>query len=345
LNSIWKLLMSNRTVVITGANGEIGHLLLETLSAAKATIIAVDLTPLSEYHTSLCEEVIIGDICDDEVIRDIEKYDINEIFHLAAILSTSGEKNPERAHHINVDGTMNFLQLAYRIGKRTGTAVKMLFPSTIAAYGVPSLPVKNDAKPAKESDFNSPITMYGINKLYNEQLGRYYSDCYKRLSPTKESGFVDFRALRFPGLISAFTIPTGGTSDYAPEMIHNAAQHKPYACFVRPDATIPFMAMPDAVKALLGLAAAPLSALTQRVYNVTSFSPSAANIAEMVTSEFPDAQITFEPQQQRQEIIDSWPAEVDDSQARKDWNWHPDYSFTATFKDYLIPNIRAHYAK
>jgi nucleoside-diphosphate-sugar epimerase len=128
-------------------------------------------------------------------------------------------------------------------------------------------------------------------------------------------------------------------------MIHNAAQHKPYACFVRPDATIPFMAMPDAVKALLGLAAAPLQALTQRVYNVTSFSPSAANIAEMVTSEFPEARITFEPQQQRQEIIDSWPAEVDDSQARTDWNWHPDFSFTATFKDYLIPNIRAHYAK
>ena len=335
--------MSQRTVVITGANGEIGHLLLETLSKEQASIIAVDLSPLSDHHASLCEEVIIGDICDDEVIRDIEKHDVNDIFHLAAILSTSGEKNPERAHHVNVDGTMNVLQLAYRIGKRTNTAVKVLFPSTIAAFGIPTLEMKRMSGPAKEDDFASPITMYGINKSYNEQLGRYYSDCYRRLSPENESGFVDFRALRFPGLISAFTVPTGGTSDYAPEMIHNAAQGKHYDCFVRPDAQIPFMAMPDAVKSLLQLAAAPLGNLSTRVYNVTSFSPTAEEIKNMVQAEFPNASIDFKPQEKRQEIIDSWPGVVDDSKARKDWNWSPDYDAEKTFKEYLIPNIKMRY--
>jgi len=335
--------MSQRTVVITGANGEIGHLLLETLSKEQASIIAVDLSPLSDHHASLCEEVIIGDICDDEVIRDIEKHDVNDIFHLAAILSTSGEKNPERAHHVNVDGTMNVLQLAYRIGKRTNAAVKVLFPSTIAAFGIPTLEMKRMSGPAKEDDFASPITMYGINKSYNEQLGRYYSDCYRRLSPEKESGFVDFRALRFPGLISAFTVPTGGTSDYAPEMIHNAAQGKHYDCFVRPDAQIPFMAMPDAVKSLLQLAAAPLGNLSTRVYNVTSFSPTAEEIKNMVQAEFPNASIDFKPQEKRQEIIDSWPGVVDDSKARKDWNWSPDYDAEKTFKEYLIPNIKMRY--
>jgi nucleoside-diphosphate-sugar epimerase len=221
--------------------------------------------------------------------------------------------------------------------------VKVLFPSTIAAFGISDLETKRMAGPASEDDFASPITMYGINKLYNEHLGRYYSDCYRRLSPEKESGFVDFRALRFPGLISAFTVPTGGTSDYAPEMIHNAAQGKHYDCFVRPDAQIPFMAMPDAVKSLLHLASAPLENLSTRVYNVTSFSPTAEEIKDMVQAEFPNATIDFKPHEKRQEIIDSWPGVVDDSKARNDWNWSPDYDAEKTFKEYLIPNIKMRY--
>jgi nucleoside-diphosphate-sugar epimerase len=144
-------------------------------------------------------------------------------------------------------------------------------------------------------------------------------------------------------LISAFTVPTGGTSDYAPEMIHNAAQGKHYDCFVRPDAQIPFMAMPDAVKALLHLASAPLEHLSTRVYNVTSFSPTAEEIQSMVQVEFPTASIAFKPQEKRQEIIDSWPGVVDDSKARKDWHWSPDYDAEKTFKEYLIPNIKMRY--
>lgn len=154
---------------------------------------------------------------------------------------------------------------------------------------------------------------------------------------------VDFRALRFPGLISAFTVPSGGTSDYGPEMLHHAAQDKPYACFVRQDTRIPFMAMPDAITSLLKLAAAPSSALSRRVYNVTSWSLSAAEICELVIHAFPNAQVTFQPDLKRQGIVDSWPEDMNDNDARRDWGWQPVYDVEKSFHEYLIPNIRKRY--
>jgi nucleoside-diphosphate-sugar epimerase len=150
---------------------------------------------------------------------------------------------------------------------------------------------------------------------------------------------VDFRAVRFPGLISATTTPAGGTSDYAPEMIHAAAKGEPYACFVRPDTTIPFMAMPDACEALRTLAAAPRARLSRIAYNVGAFSRSAAEIREMVLAAFPRAEITYKIDQKRQGIVDSWPADVDDSAARADWAFCPAYDFERAFREYLIPAI------
>jgi nucleoside-diphosphate-sugar epimerase len=184
--------------------------------------------------------------------------------------------------------------------------------------------------------------MYGCNKLYCEHLGRYYSRYYKQLS-AQAVGRLDFRAVRFPGLISAMTVPAGGTSDYAPEMIHAAARRVPYACFVRPDTTIPFMAMPDAIDALMTLAAAPREALTRTAYNLAAFSRSAADIRAAVVRAFPDAAITFQPDEKRQAIVDSWPAAVDDASARADWGFTPRYDFARAFDDYLIPTIRGRY--
>src|SRR5207245_4711706 len=149
-------------------------------------------------------------------------------------------------------------------------------------------------------------------------LGDYYAKHYKQLSADAIAR-VDFRCVRFPGLISAVTIPSGGTSDYAPEMIHAAAKGEPYACFVRPDTAIPFMAMPDGVEALLTLAAAPRTRLTRTAYNLTAFNPSAAEIRDVVVAAFPSARIGFKVDAKRQEIVDSWPAAVDDSAARRDW--------------------------
>jgi nucleoside-diphosphate-sugar epimerase len=186
--------------------------------------------------------------------------------------------------------------------------------------------------------------MYGCNKLYCEHLGRYYSRHYRQLAADKGGGStVDFRSLRFPGLISAVTTPTGGTSDYAPEMLHHAAQGLPYNCFVRPDTRLPFMAMPDAVKALLLLEAAPNANLSQLVYNVTSFSPTAQDIHDIVKNAFPSAEIGFVPHLSRQNIVDSWPGEIDDSAARSDWGWNPDYDQARAFEEYLIPAIRQRY--
>lgn len=151
--------------------------------------------------------------------------------------------------------------------------------------------------------------------------------------------------MRFPGLISAFTVPSGGTSDYGPEMLHAAAKGEPYACFVRPDSTIPFMAMPDGVKALLDLANADAANLTRTVYNVGAFSLSAEEFRQQVQVAFPDTAISFEPHAKRQAIIDSWPADVDDHAAREDWGWSPEYPVDRAFAEYLVPNIRQRYAE
>jgi nucleoside-diphosphate-sugar epimerase len=196
----------------------------------------------------------------------------------------------------------------------------------------------------REEDWAMPTTMYGCNKLYCEQLGHYYARHYKQLAAETLSGRVDFRCVRFPGLISAVTLPSGGTSDYAPEMIHAAARGEPYACFVRPDTRIPFMAMPDGIEALLKLAAAPRDALTRTAYNVGAFNPSAEEIHRVVLQAFPGAQITYAVDTKRQGIVDSWPADIDDSAARQDWGFAPAYDFDRAFTEYLIPTIRRQYS-
>ena len=334
-----------KVVLITGANGEVGHGLIEQLSTTgEHDILALDVSELDPALRPRVKAAIIGDILDRDMIQRIAStYEINTVFHLAALLSTRAEFTPEAAHRVNVEGTLNLLQLATEQSRSQGSRVKFMFPSSIAVYGVPEQ-VKDATAPVSEDQYNQPTTMYGCNKLYCEQLGRYYAEHYRQLAATPELHLIDFRALRFPGLISAITLPSGGTSDYAPEMIHAAAQDESYRCFVRPTTRIPFMAMPDAIKALLDLAAAPPESLTRHVYNVTSFNPSAAEIAQIVQEAFPAAQIDFNIDERRQQIIDSWAAQVDDSAARHDWSWQPAYDLDSAFKDYLIPTIRQRYA-
>ncbi len=333
------------TVLVTGAGGEIGHSLLEAFHESGGyRVIALDLHPLSAERAALANVTVQGDVVDPEVVAQVEQYDIHEVYHLAALLSTSAERNPEIAHNVNVNGTMGLLSMSRRIGERTGTVVRFLFPSTIAVYGLPTVATKQEAGAVTEQQYLQPTTMYGINKLYCEQVGTYMASRYGQLTPDGPQQVVDFRALRFPGLISATTVPSGGTSDYAPEMLHAAAQNKPYTCFVRPDTQIPFMAMPDGVKALLNLAAAPAHQLTRRVYNIGAFAPTAEEIAARVMQAFPSAQISYQPHPKRQAIVDSWCANVDDSAARRDWGWNPDYNFDRAFDEYLIPTIAGVYA-
>ena len=236
-------------------------------------------------------------------------------------------------------GTVNLLEFAQKEAESHGRPVVFLYPSSIAAYGLSSLDAKRGAGRVRESEWAEPTTMYGCNKLYCEQLGRYYARHYKQLSADPPRARVDFRAIRFPGLISAATVPSGGTSDYAPEMIHAAARRRPYRCFVRPDTRIPFLAMPDAVDALVGLADAARERLTLAAYNVRGFAPTADEIREAVLRRFPDASITYTVDDKRQGILDSWPEDVDDSAARADWGFQPRFDFERALDGYLLAEL------
>lgn len=339
--------MRKPVILITGAGGEIGNGLITRLAAdGSRPIVTLDLKPLEPELARLVARQFTGSILDRSILeRILSEFEIDTIFHLAALLSTRAEFTPVTAHQVNAEGTLNLLEFAQSERQSHGRPVNFIYPSSIAAYGLPDLATKARAARVKEDDFNQPTTMYGCNKLYAEHLGRYYSRHYKQLSSETAGGRVDFRCVRFPGLISALTTPSGGTSDYAPDMIHGAAQGNPCACFVREDTRIPFMAMPDAVEALLRLAAAPQAVLTRQVYNVGAFHPSAGEIRHLVLEAFPGTRITFEPDLKRQGIVDTWPADVDDSAARRDWGFAPRYDLERAFSEYLIPEIRRQYGR
>ena len=338
-------MMRKKAILITGASGEIGQALISSLSETSSLpILTLDLHPIPKDLLDVCTH-ISGDILDQKLLaRLVTEFDFELIFHLAALLSTRSEFSPELAHQVNVDGTLALLQVAAEQSQRRGAPVTFIFPSSVAAYGMPDLGTKARDRSVKEGQWNNPTTMYGCNKLYCEHLGIYYSKYYQQLSASRPV-MLDFRSLRFPGLISAYTVPSGGTTDYGPEMLHAAAQGKPYACFVREDSVLPFMAMPDAVTALLELASAPAESLHHSVYNVTSFSLSAADFRDQVARAFPDTRITFEPDLKRQGIVDSWPAELDDQAARRDWGWSPAYDLHRAFNEYLVPNIHKRYQR
>ena len=331
-------------VLVTGAGGEVGHGLIRELAAQGIhDVLGFDARSVPDEVARRCLVTQIGDILDRHLLERLRsEFEIPIVFHLAALLSSRAEFVPETAHEVNVQGTLNLLHLAVDEARSLGHPVKFVFPSSIAVYGFPDLAAKRAAGKVAEESGLQPVTMYGCNKLYCEHLGRYFARHYRQLAAGEPSG-VDFRAIRFPGLLSAFTMPSGGTSDYAPEMIHAAAQGRPYACFVREDTRIPFMAMPDAISALLALLEAPAATLTRSVYNVTAFNPSAGELAALVRRDFPAARITFAPDARRQAVVDSWPEDVDDTRAREDWKFRPAFDLARTFEEYLTPNIRRRY--
>ena len=332
-------------ILITGANGEIGTSLVEALAARGASVIALDLRPVRPELAAHCLATRTGSITDKDTLTAIgREFPIDSIFHLAALLSTRSEAKPDEAHEVNVGGTLNLLHTAVEAALAHGRIVKFFFPSSIAVYGVPDRAVKGKAGAVKEDEWLRPATMYGCNKLYCEHLGRYFADHYRRNDPEIARKLIDFRGIRFPGLISAHTMPSGGTSDYGPEMIHAAAQGIPYESFVREDSKIPFMAMPDAIRAILELMDAPAVRLTQAVYNISAFAPTAGDFAAAVRQVFPGAKITWKPNPARQWIVDSWPEDCDAASAAVDWSFQPAYGWERTFHEYLVANIRKRYA-
>ncbi|HEY6506873.1 MAG TPA: NAD-dependent epimerase/dehydratase family protein [Vicinamibacterales bacterium] len=337
--------MRKPVTLVTGANGEIGHALVHRLAAAGRTVVTVDIAGLEPGLAPLVRRAFTGSVTDAALLeRILAEFEVDLVFHLAALLSTRAEFTPVTAHHVNVEGTLNLLEFSQREGESHGRPVTFVYPSSIAVYGLPDRNTKAGAGRVTEDEWNTPRTMYGCNKLYCEHLGRYYGRHYKQLA-AHAVGRLDFRCVRFPGLISALTVPAGGTSDYAPEMIHAAAKGEAYACFVRPDTRIPFMAMPDAVDAILALAEAPPERLTKTAYNVAAFSATAEAIRARVVAAFPASGMTWQTDEKRQAIIDSWPEDVNDDAARRDWGFSPRLGFEDTFADYLISTIRERYAR
>ncbi len=334
-------------ILVTGAGGEMGHALLRHLHGqwgATREIVSVDLRALHGEAAAASTHSYVGSVADAEFVQALgSKHDFSEVWHLAALLSSSGERNPELALAVNVMGSGTLLKLAADAARRRGTTVSFMFPSTIAVYGVPSLAAKMVAGSVCEDECADAITMYGLNKRAVEEMGRYYGEHYRLLDDERATSRIDFRSIRFPGIISADTVPMGGTSDYGPEMLHAAAQGKPYTCFVRADSQIPFMTMPDAVRALVHLAQAPQSRLSRRVYNVTAFAPTAAQLESKVREYFPRAEIAYASVESRQRIVDSWPCDLDDRAARTDWGWAPIHDLDQAFGDYLVPSVRARY--
>ena len=195
--------------------------------------------------------------------------------------------------------------------------------------------------PVREYQALRPITMYGANKLYCEAMGRYYGRYYRSITRGNRRPPIDFRCLRLPGIISAETVPVGGTSDYVPEMIHAAARGESCVCFVREDTSLPWMMMPECVEAILKLAEAPV--LSRCVYNVAAFSATAGLFAEAVRRHFPGTEITFEPHEGRQSLVDTWPADVDCMRAREDWGFEPRWTLDEAMAEYIVPTVRARY--
>lgn len=302
-------------ILITGASGQVGQALAETLLQKGAPIEVCDILPKPVNHPIFADiPWHVVDIRERAAVQElITTMKPSRVFHLAAILSARGESDPEQAYEINQTGTYNLLQACQQNG-----VSQFIFASTIAVFGPGvSVPVADDAP-------LQPTTMYGVTKASCELLGQYYARHYG----------LDFRALRFPGLISA-TLPGGGTSDYAPLMYIEAIRSGYYQAFCRPDTRIPLMYMSDAMRALSELADAPKDRLSRCVYNIRAFSPSAEEIAAAIREHLPQAQLTFQSDPVRQAILDSWPQDLDDRNARHDWHWQPRYDLKQMTTDLM----------
>ena len=322
------------SILITGAGGELGSQLIKILSHRQDTnLVTLDLHPISNENAGLINDQVTGNILDDNLINQINlEFEIKEIYHLAAILSTRAELSPKIAHDVNINGTMNLLELAMTQTKTQHRPVKFFFPSSIAVYG------SNHYKHSVlETECLNPITIYGCNKLYAEKLGLYYSKHYNQLS--NNTNLIDFRSIRFPGLLSAKTIPSAGTSDFIPEMWHSINNNNQYECFVNSKTKIPFLAMPDAVNAIEKLMSIEEEKIKSRIYNITAFNPSVEEFFNNIKSYFNNPRLTYNVNSIRQNIVDSWPNDVDDSLARNEWGWISNYNLQKTINQYLLPSL------
>jgi len=309
--------MVKEKILVIGASGQIGVEL--TLALRKiygaSNVIASDLREQNELLQGTGPYVSL-DVMNKEMLHvQVIRQGVTQIYLLAAILSATGEKNPNLAWHLNMQGLLNVLDIA-----KEEKLSKVYWPSSIAVFG-PTSPKKN----CPQQTIIEPTTVYGISKYAGEFWCNYFFMKYG----------VDVRSLRYPGLISYKSAPGGGTTDYAIEIFQDALEEKSYISFLEKDTYLPMMYMPDAIRATIELMEAPKEKITIRTsYNVAAISFSPAEIAAEIKKHIPEFSINYKPDY-RQAIANSWPQSIDDSVARKDWGWKPEYDLTSMTRDML----------
>ena len=315
--------LSTRRILVTGSTWQIGSELTIELRKKYGNVNVV-----AGGHKRAPSESLIKsgpfesvDTSDREnLARIVKKHDINTIYHLASILSAVGEQNPQRAWEVNMGGLYNVLELARENGK-----VSVFWPSSIAVFG-PDAPRIN----TPQNTILIPSTIYGVSKVAGELLCNYYFGKFG----------VDVRGIRLPGIISSETLPGGGTTDYAVAIFYEAIKQKRYTCFLREDTVLPMMYMPDCIKATIDLMEAEFSRVKCRTsYNLTATSFSAGELAAEIRKHIPEFDCDYKPDS-RQKIADSWPMSIDDSPARKDWGWKPEYDLASMTKDMIEKLMR-----
>ena len=305
-----------RKILVTGALGQIGSDLLTALKKkyGSENVIASDLLSSPKNKDSIPYEKL--DVLKKDAIQTIiKKHHIDTIYHLAAILSAVGEKDPQLCWNVNINGLHNILEAS-----RDSNVKQIICPSSIAVFG-PESPRLN----TPQETVLMPTTMYGVTKVSGELLCEYYVQKYN----------MDIRGIRYPGLISYKSLPGGGTTDYAVEIFYSALKGETYSCFLRPDTILPMMYMPDAIRGTILLAEAPFDSLDHcSNFNFAAVSFSCEELAEEIRKHIPDFKIEYHPDH-RQDYADSWPRSIDDSAARKEWGWEHEYSLAMIVKDML----------
>lgn len=307
--------MQQEKILITGANGQIGTCLSKKLIElfGHDNVLITDIQQPDQVHGQF--ELL--DILDETHFQELlDSYKITQIYHLASLLSASGESNPMKTWDINFNGLLSILELA-----RKNSINKLFFPSSIAVFG--------DTTPKENALQDVPLvpdTVYGIGKVAGELWCNYY---FKRYG-------LDVRSLRYPGIISYQSLPGGGTTDYAVEIFHEAIKNKNYNCFLKEDTMLPMMYMEDAINATINLMEAPKENIKIRYsYNIGAFSFTPKEIYMEILKYIPDFDIEYNPDF-RQAIADSWVKRINDKEARKDWGWNPKFTFEEMVKDMIV---------
>lgn len=307
-----------RNILVTGSCGQIGSELTNELREryGNKNVIATDILPSQSIEpgsTELYHSVNVIDIIALEKI--IADYNIDTIFHMAAILSANGEKNPQHCWNVNMNGTINILELGVKYDM-----TRIIIPSSIAVWGN-GVQIEN----TPQDSILQPTSMYGVTKVCGELISDYYVQRFG----------LDVRGLRYPGIISHQTLPGGGTTDYAVSIYYDAIDRGEYTCFVKEDTRLPMMYMPDTINGTIKLAEAELSKLKHHSnFNLNSMSFDVSELAESINKYIPEFKCYYKPDY-RQEIAESWPNSIDDTCAREEWGWKPEWDLDSMTRDML----------